>query len=123
MPVFTVGALTFGIMICRDSNFREPARAMAAQGAVALFVPTNNGLPLSKASAALVADARTADVARALENSVSVIRADVAGRTPELVSYGSSAVLDRAGRVLGSARHLAADLVVADIETTSSRRS
>jgi predicted amidohydrolase len=123
MPVFTVGALTFGIMICRDSNFREPARAMAAQGAVALFVPTNNGLPLSKASAALVADARTADAARALENSVSVIRADVAGRTPELVSYGSSAVLDRAGRVLGSARHLAADLVVADIETTPSRRS
>jgi 5-aminopentanamidase len=42
MPVFTVGDLTFGIVICLDSTYYEPARIMAAQGAAALFVPTNN---------------------------------------------------------------------------------
>ncbi|MFL6234718.1 MAG: carbon-nitrogen hydrolase family protein, partial [Thermoanaerobaculia bacterium] len=47
-PVFTAGGLTFGIIICRDSNFPEPARSMAAQGAAALFVPSNNGLPPAK---------------------------------------------------------------------------
>jgi 5-aminopentanamidase len=50
LPVFTVGDLTFGIIICNDSNYYEPARIMAAQGATALFVPTNNGLPRTMAS-------------------------------------------------------------------------
>src|SRR5882724_6429654 len=41
-PVFRVGDLTFGIVICYDSTFSEPARTMASQGATALFIPTNN---------------------------------------------------------------------------------
>lgn len=57
MPVFAVGGLTFGILICNDSNFAEPARAMASRGATALFVPTNNGLPPEKAD--VVAEAGT----------------------------------------------------------------
>jgi 5-aminopentanamidase len=48
-PVFRVGELTFGIVRCYDSTFSEPARAMAAQGAKALFIPTNNGLPSNRA--------------------------------------------------------------------------
>jgi predicted amidohydrolase len=115
MPVFTVDGLTFGIVICNDSNFTEPARQMAAQGAAALFVPTNNGLPAEKADVA--DDTRNADIARATENRVWVIRADVAGRAGELVSYGSSGIVDPAGKVLQSARRLAEDLLVADIDT------
>jgi len=119
LPVFTVGGLTFGIIICNDSNYYEPARIMAAQGATALFVPTNNGLPPAKAGPELVAQARNVDVARAIENSVSVIRADVAGRTESLVSYGSSGIVSPDGVVLQSARQLGPDLIVAEIETTS----
>lgn len=122
IPVFTVGELTFGILICLDSNYYEPARLMAARGAAALFVPTNNGLPPTKAGPEIVAQARNADIARAVENSVSVIRADVAGRTPDLVSYGSSGIVDPDGMVLQSGRRLEADLVVADIETAPRER-
>jgi len=71
----------------------QPFRAsesMGAQGATALFVPTNNGLPPTRAHAELVAHAKNVDIARAVENRIWVIRADVAGRTAELVSYGSS---------------------------------
>jgi predicted amidohydrolase len=118
LPVFTVGDLTFGIIICNDSNYYEPARIMAAQGAAALFVPTNNGLPATKAGSELVTQARNADIARAIENSVFVIRADVAGRTESLVSYGSSGIVDPDGMVLQSARQLDADLIVAEIKTT-----
>ncbi len=64
-PVFQVGELTFGIVICYDSNFAEPARLMADQGATVLFVPTNNGLPIKRAYPELVGEARTADIARA----------------------------------------------------------
>jgi predicted amidohydrolase len=33
IPVFRVAGLTFGIVICNDSNYPEPARIMASQGA------------------------------------------------------------------------------------------
>jgi apolipoprotein N-acyltransferase len=94
-PLCAIGSmevvdLTFGILICNDSNYYEPARIMAAQGAAALFIPTNNGLPAAKGGPELVTQARNVDIARAIENSVSVIRADVAGRTENLASYGSS---------------------------------
>ena len=117
MPVFTVGGLTFGVVICLDSNYYEPARIMASQGATALFVPTNNGLPPTKAGPELVSEARNVDIARAVENSVSVIRADVAGRTESLVSYGSSEIVDADGMVLQSARRLSPGLIMADIKT------
>ncbi|HEV7589631.1 MAG TPA: carbon-nitrogen hydrolase family protein [Longimicrobium sp.] len=118
-PVFTVGGLTFGIVICRDSNFPEPARIMASQGAAALFVPTNNGLPPSVAGAEVATDARNADIARAAENGVSVVRADVAGRCGSLESWGSSGIVDHRGVALRSARRHCPELLVADIEITS----
>jgi predicted amidohydrolase len=95
--VFTIESLTFGIVICLDSTYREPARAMAARGATALFVPTNNGLPLAKGGVELVSAARDTDIARARENNVSVIRADVVGRVDGLESFGSSGIVDQHG--------------------------
>ena len=117
LPVFKVGGLTFGIIICNDSNYYEPARIMAARGAAALFVPTNNSLPPKRAGTELVAEARSCDIARAIENSVYVVRADMAGRTESLVSYGSSGIVSPDGVVLQSARQLVPDLVVAEIKT------
>src|SRR5262245_37950878 len=118
LPVFTIGELTFGILICLDSNYFEPARIMASQGATALFVPTNNGLPPARADAELVAQARKVDIARAIENSAWVIRADVAGRTRDLVSYGSSGIVDPDGIALQSAQTFSAGVIVADIDTS-----
>jgi 5-aminopentanamidase len=117
-PVFTVGSLTFGIVICRDSAFPEPPRMMAARGAAALFIPTNNGLPPSIVSAEVAADARKSDIARAVGNGVSVVRADVAGRCGNLESWGSSAIVDPHGVVLKSALPHCPDLIVADIDIT-----
>jgi predicted amidohydrolase len=118
IPVFTIGDLTFGIIICNDSNYFEPARIMTSQGATALFAPTNNGLPPTKAGPELAAEARNVDIARAIENSVFVIRADVAGRTESLVSYGSSGIVNPDGMVLQTAQPLGADLILAEIKTT-----
>jgi predicted amidohydrolase len=115
-PVFSAGSLTFGIAICNDSNYPEPARLMASLGATALFVPTNNALPAEKAD--VIGDTRNADISLAQDNRVWVIRADVAGRTADLVSYGSSSIVDPDGRVLRSAQRLAEDLLVADLDAT-----
>jgi predicted amidohydrolase len=90
---------------------------MAAQGATALFVPTNNGLPRARGRAELVAQARSVDIARAVENSMWGIRADVAGRTDELMSYGSSGIVGPNGILVQSARQMSDDLIIAEIET------
>ena len=120
-PVFTAGDLTFGIVICRDSTYDEPARAMAARGATALFVPTNNGMPPAKGGVEIVEQARHTDIARAREHKVSVVRADVAGRADGLVSYGSSGIVDHEGSVLQAAKPFEVGLITADIETKRRR--
>lgn len=116
MPVFTVNGLTFGIVICYDSTFPEPARVMASRGATALFIPTNNGLPFGKADAGIVAEARQIDIAHATENHMTVVRADVAGRTDKLLSYGSSGIVNSKGVVVATAQQLTVDLIMADIQ-------
>jgi predicted amidohydrolase len=120
-PTFQVGTLTFGIIICNDSNFREPAGRMAARGATVLFVPTNNGLPPSRAGADLVARTREVDVARATENGMWVVRADVAGRIGRLASRGASGIVDPRGLVARSARELNEDLLLVEIEVGVAR--
>jgi predicted amidohydrolase len=116
LPIFQVGELTFGIVICNDSNYFELAKLMAARGATALFVPTNNGLPPNRASTGLVADARKVDIAAAVTNKIWVIRADVAGRTGRLVSHGSTVIIDPGGRVVRSGREMSEDLLAAEID-------
>lgn len=116
-PVFTVGEFTFGVLICNDSNYPELGRAIAVQGAVAIFIPTNNSLPPAKA--AVVAQARQVDFATAMDNAITIIRADVAGRTGDRVSYGSSCIVDPGGRVIQAARSFSEDLLVAEIETAA----
>ena len=113
-PVFTVGGLTFGILICNDSNYPELAQAIASQGATVLFIPTNNGLPLDRAD--VVDEARRVDVSLARQNGLAVVRADVAGRTGDRVAHGSSEIVAADGTILCVARSLVEDLILAEIE-------
>jgi predicted amidohydrolase len=122
MPVFRIGDLTFGIVICNDSNYLEPARIMAARGATALFVPTNTGLPPAKACADLIAHSRNCDIARAIENSLWVIRADVVGDAAGLTAAGASGIVDPGGMVRATADRGVEDLLVTDVPTSPPER-
>jgi predicted amidohydrolase len=119
VPVFRLGTLTFGIVICNDSNFPELANQMASRGATVLFVPTNNALSLQMGGAEIVSEARRVDVATAIANGMWVIRADVAGRTAELTSHGSSAIVDPKGNVVRTPLALSEDVIVATIDVRS----
>jgi 5-aminopentanamidase len=114
-PIFSVGRLSFGIMICNDSNYPEIASDMVARGAKTLFVPSNNSLPPERAD--VVALTRAVDIARARDNGVMVVRADVAGRTADRVSFGSSAIVDAMGTVLRAGEALREDILVAEVHT------
>jgi predicted amidohydrolase len=112
-PLFTIGSLTFGIMICNDSNYPELAADMTAHGAQAIFLPSNNSLPPERAD--VVAASRAVDIARARNNEVMIVRADVAGRTADRVSFGSSAIVDAGGTLLRAGKVLSEDILVAEI--------
>src|SRR5262249_21330822 len=116
-PIFTIGNLTFGIIICNDSNYPEPAKSMIAKGAKALFIPSNNGLPPAKAGPEIVDLTRKVDVTIAVKNGVYVIRSDVAGYVEGLRTYGSSDVIAPDGSVLCAARRSSSELIIADIGT------
>jgi predicted amidohydrolase len=116
-PVFRLGDFKFGVVICRDTTYVEPARSMVASGATALFVPTNNSLPKKRECANLPTEARSADIALAVDYRVYVIRADVAGHNESLLSYGSSEIVDPSGMVLQSAKTLSDGLIIDEIET------
>jgi predicted amidohydrolase len=118
-PVFTIGLLSFGIMICNDSNYPELATDMVARGAMAIFVPSNNSLPPE--SADVVALSRAVDIARAKDNRVMIVRADVAGRTADRVSFGSSAIVDARGTVLRAGVLLSEEILVADVTPESKK--
>jgi predicted amidohydrolase len=111
--VFTVDDLTFGILICNDSNFPELAKNMVSLGARALFIPTNNGLPLERAD--IVAEAHAVDITLAKENNISVIRTDVAGRIDGMLSYGTSKIVAPDGVVVRAAEIFCEELLIADV--------
>jgi predicted amidohydrolase len=118
-PVFRASGLTFGIVICNDSNYMDLAGRMRAQGATALFIPTNNSLPKQRASLALNAAARSTDIALAIENRMWVIRADVAGGRSTLACFGCSEIVSPQGQVVQEARLHEPALLVADIDIES----
>jgi predicted amidohydrolase len=114
-PVFRANGLTFGIVICNDSNYPLPLQ-MANAGATAFFIPTNNGLPNARATQEGRAAARSADIRLATENRSWAIRADVAGRNGILTGFGCSEIVDPYGNVVREAQPGKPDLLVADID-------
>lgn len=117
-PVFAVGGLRFGIMICNDTNFPELGDDMAARGAQVLFVPSNNGLRRERAD--VIAETRAVDLDHARRNGIPVVRADVAGDLGERIALGTSAIIDGRGRIVRAGEPLKDDLLVADLDLTSS---
>jgi 5-aminopentanamidase len=115
-PVFRLSNITFGILLCRDSLFSEPAEAMAAQEASVFFVPTNSGLPPGKAGPDLVSETRACESKRAAENSAYVVRADVTGQDSYLDSFGTSAITGPDGRLIKAANRDAEELIVARVD-------
>jgi predicted amidohydrolase len=70
----------------------------------------------------VVAVSRAVDIARARDNEVMIVRADVAGRTADRVSFGSSAIVDACGTLLRAGETLREDILVAEVHARSMPR-
>ena len=106
-PVFTKKQLTFGVIICADGGFIEPARILTLKGARLIFAPHYNFVGDPVQHYVMV---RNDHIARAVENGVYFLRGNnvVAGRKLEGLpdggfGYGDSYLLDPNGQVVAAA--------------------
>jgi 5-aminopentanamidase len=133
-PVFERRGIKYGIAICADTSYIEPARILAMKGAQIIFTPHFNYIDYEHV-ADHTAEVRNHHIAMAVDNGVYIARANVV--VPESVGtgplgyagvgVGDSLILDRRGRVLAEAgisrrMLLTADLPDEDLKSGGPRR-
>ena len=125
-PVFervtrTDGTVKFGVIICADGGYIEPARILAVKGARVIFAPHYNYIAPSGLIAHFM-KVRADHTARAIENSVYFVRGNnvTVGKEQSVlgfdgVGYGDSYVIDPEGEILARTRRHVEDILLADI--------
>lgn len=112
---FRSKGITFGVVICLDTNYFEPARLLSLQGATILFSPMCNRVapdhPYAKRPPYY-----SQFVACSHENRCWLITADwVLANDGESVCPGHSSIYDPDGREIARSRESDEDILVIDI--------
>ena len=107
-PVFEKHGLKFGLVICADGGYIEPARILALKGAQVIFAPHFNFVndPIEHSQTV-----RSDHIARAVENGVYFIRGNNCTRQRQMPGladdghgYGESYVLNPHGQIVAGRR-------------------
>jgi predicted amidohydrolase len=121
-PVFERAGVKFGVIICADGGYIEPARILALKGARIIFAPHFNYIGTQRLIYHFQ-KVRSDHVARAIENQVYFVRGNnvIVGKTdgfarPEGQGYGDSYVLDPNGEMVVRSRRHREDVILADID-------
>lgn len=109
LAVFELNGIQCGITICYDIEFPEAIRTLARQGAEIIFNPTANMHPYVEVP-------KTLARARALENGVTVVYANLCGSEGDIHYTGLSAIIAPDGVDLARAGSLPT-LLIAEIPT------
>lgn len=126
-PVFQHKGLTFGVVICSDGGYIEPARLLALQGAQVIFSPHFNYIN-KRGLIAHFMKVRADHTARAVENSIYFVRGNNVSlgkeecmSNPDGVGYGDSYIVDPHGEIVVRSRRHVEDFIFADIEPVVDR--
>ena len=114
--VFDVGSVQFGLLICEDAWFDEPARTAKEQGAQVLCVLNASPFHLGKAEER---EQRMAERARAVR--MPLLYAHLVGGQDEVVFDGASFALDARGEVRARAPLFEPALTLVDVDADSAR--
>jgi len=114
-PVWDKNAWRFGINICNDTNYQEPAAQLRAQGAHLIVVPINNMLRPKKADLCRELAVETLqNFAR--RTGCWVASADVTGPGNDgWLSYGCTLIARPDGTIVSRATELAEDVAIFDL--------
>ena len=108
--VFAAGGRRFGLLICEDAWFDEPADAARAAGAEVLLVLNASPFHLDKGGER---EARMAD--RARRTGLPLLYSHLVGGQDEVVFDGASFAVDGQGQVGARAASFAEELLLVDI--------
>lgn len=122
-PVWEHRGLRFGVLICSDGGYIEPARILALKGAQVIFAPHFNAIR----PGALIEHfmkVRADHCARAVENGVYFVRGNNVILDPkksglsreDSVGYGDSYVVDPDGEILVRSRRHREDFLLAEVD-------
>jgi predicted amidohydrolase len=121
-PVFERGDVKFGVIICSDGGYIEPARILTVKGAKIIFAPHFNYIGKDHLLGHFV-DVRSDHTARAVENRVYFVRGnnvclkkDPAITRYDGVGYGDSYIMDPHGEIIVRSRRHHEDFIMADID-------
>lgn len=124
-PIFERNGVKFGILICADGGYIEPARILALKGAQIIFAPHFNYIS-DKGLISHFMKVRADHSARANENSIYFVRGNNVVLDPaksgitrnEGIGYGDSYVMDPRGEILARSQRQVEDIVVCDVDLT-----
>ena len=122
-PVWEHRGLKFGVLICADGGYIEPARILALKGARVIFAPHFNYIRDTGLISHFM-KVRADHAARAIENEVYFVRANNVVLDPAKsgitrnpgVGYGDSYVMDPGGEILVQSRRHQEDFLLAEID-------
>lgn len=112
---FSSKGVTFGVVICLDTNYFEPARLLALQGSTILFSPMCNRVPLNHPYAKRP-PYYSHFVARSFENRCWLVSADWIWPQDDIsVCLGHSVIYDPNGREVVRSKEGKEQLLIFDI--------
>jgi predicted amidohydrolase len=123
-PVFEHKGVKFGVVICADGGYVEPARILALKGARVIFTPHFNHIG-AKHLIDHFQTVRSDHVARAVENHVYFVRGNnvVLGKDDSIqydgVGYGHSHVVDPHGEIVVRSWRHREDFIAADVDVST----
>jgi 5-aminopentanamidase len=124
-PVFERNGVKFGVIICADGGYIEPARILALKGARIIFAPHFNSIP-DHGLLSHFMKVRADHTARAIENSVYFVRGNNVvldqaksglTRNPG-IGYGDSYIMDPGGEILVRSRRHVEDFISVDVDAS-----
>ena len=124
-PVFERKGVKFGVLICADGGYIEPARILAMKGARIIFAPHFNFIS-DRGLISHFMKVRADHTARAIENSVYFVRGNNVVLDPARsgitrntgVGYGDSYIMDPNGEIVVRSRRHVEDFIMADVDPT-----
>lgn len=127
-PVFERDRVKFGVIICSDGGYIEPARILALKGARIIFAPHFNFIH-AKGLIGHFQHVRADHTARAVENAVWFVRGNnvvldkKTGLGFDGVGYGDSYVMDPYGEMVVRSRRHHEDFIFTDVDPAVTDRA
>ncbi|GAA2915099.1 hypothetical protein Acy02nite_91620 [Actinoplanes cyaneus] len=117
-PTSVLHGARYGVNICSDTQFSEPAAMVAAQGATLLLVAAQNMMRRRTATRFKhLHHSMRAEPAR--ETGMWLVSSDVTGTRDDRIAYGPTSIMSPQGDIVAQVPLMTTGIVVADIPIVS----